>query len=622
MATSKMGREKTLRRSLYALLIVTMLGSLLGVIGASAAPVGNDAFQQTWARTDQPVANLQVSRTWMWGPEANTGLLTEPFDDGQRTVQYFDKSRMEITDPAGDPNSLWYVTNGLLATELVTGSLQTGPNSFESHDPATVNVSGDPTDADAPTYASFTPLLDSPPLPTGSTITETLDRAGTVGNDPSLAGAGVTAAYPVSETDHVVASVFWDLMNSSGPVYENGNTTTAPLFQSPFYATGFPISEAYWGRVLVDGVSKPVLIQVFQRRVLTYNPANPDGWKVEAGNVGQHYYTWRYSQITNPSPSPPPSASPSPSPPATPSPSASPSPSPKPALSGRIAFANRHEGAGWQVFILGSASAYSSPTRYAINVPGENTKPAWSPDGKQIAFVNDPGSGPTRILRISATKPGNLPVDVALNAAGDTTDPDWSPDGERIVFSGRQSEGGSWRLMVASATDPNAMPVEIAKNSAGDNTEPSWSPDGKRIVFANRQSNGNRQLMIVRADNPGAIPERIAVNASGDSINPAWSPDGKRVAFANRGSDGDWRLMIVRADEPNALPVEYAGSLLSDNTEPSWSPDGKRLAFANRKDDGHWRLMTVSAENPNALPKEIARNAPGPGSDNANPAWS
>jgi hypothetical protein len=69
----------------------------------------------------------------MWGPEANTDLLTEPFFEspgGQRTVQYFDKSRMEINDPNGDQNSIWYVTNGLLATELITGRMQLGEDTF------------------------------------------------------------------------------------------------------------------------------------------------------------------------------------------------------------------------------------------------------------------------------------------------------------------------------------------------------------------------------------------------------------------------------------------------------------------------------------------------------------
>jgi hypothetical protein len=46
--------------------------------------------------------------------------------------------------------------------------------------------------------------------------------------------------------------------------------------------------------VKVDGRYKDVLVQCFERRCLTYTPTNPDGWKVEAGNVGQHYYAWRY----------------------------------------------------------------------------------------------------------------------------------------------------------------------------------------------------------------------------------------------------------------------------------------------------------------------------------------
>jgi hypothetical protein len=83
---------------------------------------------------------------------------------------------MEINDPNGDQHSLWYVTNGLLAKELVTGQLQTGLESFEAHQPAPLNVSGNPTDPPAPTYASFTSLLAQPPLPSGSSITQTLDR--------------------------------------------------------------------------------------------------------------------------------------------------------------------------------------------------------------------------------------------------------------------------------------------------------------------------------------------------------------------------------------------------------------------------------------------------------------
>jgi N-acetylmuramoyl-L-alanine amidase len=92
-------------------------------------------------------------------------------------------------------------------------------------------------------------------------------------------------------------------MNSSALVYQDATFTTAPLFENPFYATGFPITEAYWANIKLKGVYTDVLIQCFERRCLTYTPDNPAGWQVEAGNVGRHYYAWRYSD-SQPVPAP------------------------------------------------------------------------------------------------------------------------------------------------------------------------------------------------------------------------------------------------------------------------------------------------------------------------------
>ncbi|HUG16001.1 MAG TPA: hypothetical protein VMM78_13405, partial [Thermomicrobiales bacterium] len=132
----------------------------------------------------------------------------------------------------------------------------------------------------------------------GALITQRVDRDGVVTNDPGLAGHGVTAAHRVQVPgiDHQVASVFWEYMQSAGVVFQDGAYGVAPLFDNPFYATGLPISEAYWARVKVAGTYKDVLIQCFERRCLTWTPDNPDGWKVEAGNVGQHYFAWRYGE--------------------------------------------------------------------------------------------------------------------------------------------------------------------------------------------------------------------------------------------------------------------------------------------------------------------------------------
>ena len=56
---------------------------------------------------------------------------------------------------------------------------------------------------------------------------------------------------------------------------------------------GYAVTEPFWVSTKVAGAQRTVLVQLFQRRVLTYNPAL-SGLKVEMGNLGQHYYKWRY----------------------------------------------------------------------------------------------------------------------------------------------------------------------------------------------------------------------------------------------------------------------------------------------------------------------------------------
>ena len=286
------------RIRLLLAMAITGLIMLSTVAPATAIEPGTSAFDRTWSRTDRPVAETQVSRTWMWGPSAFSSAMSEYYEEAPgeyRVVQYFDKTRMEIsTDPAADPNSPWYVTNGLLARELVTGQMQYGDTLFVDLLPAEVNVAGDANDANGPTYASFSQLLGASPAAEGAVLSQRLDRAGTVTDDPALVERNVQAAHFVPETNHVVAAPFWEFMNAEGVVYELAGFQEARLFDNPFFATGFPISEAYWATVLVGGTPRDVLIQVFERRVLTFTPENGPGWQVEAGNVGQHYFRWRY----------------------------------------------------------------------------------------------------------------------------------------------------------------------------------------------------------------------------------------------------------------------------------------------------------------------------------------
>ena len=281
------------------LAIVTVLLSLAPVhaVGAQTPAFAHPGFQRVWERYDRPVSETVTARSWTWGP--NTYWIGTEFyaesPGGRRLVQYFDKSRMEISNPRVEQSSPWYVTNGLLATELITGQLQTGDARFEPRTPAEIPVAGDPDDPGGPLYATFRNLRTAAPKRVGEMITETLDRIGNASANPALAAHGVTAAYHVAETQHTVASPFWTFLNLSGPVYEGNRTTTARLFEPTFFVTGFPITEAFWARVKVAGEVRDVLVQCYERRCLTYTPSNPEGFQVEMGNIGQHYFNWRYA---------------------------------------------------------------------------------------------------------------------------------------------------------------------------------------------------------------------------------------------------------------------------------------------------------------------------------------
>lgn len=292
--------------------IVPRPSSALAAPQAFAMP----AFESTWRRTDDLVASGQVKRTWFWGPTPSTAGLSEEYKQGagsKRLVQYFDKSRMEINNPSADPTSPWYVTNGLLTVELISGRVQTGDNSFTQRAPATINVTGDAGDGVAPTYASFSAVSNASgerrdPDRTGQDVTATLDRAGKVGQDAGKAGVpGSRIAYYEKLTGHNIPEAIWAFLNASGPVEVGGRTVQQRLIDPWFYASGLPISDPYWAKASIAGKLTDVLVQAYERRVLTYVPSNPEGFCVEMGNVGQHYYQWRYSdQQPTPAPTQPP----------------------------------------------------------------------------------------------------------------------------------------------------------------------------------------------------------------------------------------------------------------------------------------------------------------------------
>ncbi len=298
-------RGRARARTLIAAFLVLCVVAPAFPVGRAAAAAADDAvargFDRVWSRTDD--RTVRGDRTFIWGPEPLVPrVIMEPMaglglPGDMRPVLYWDKTRMEVNQPGGDSHDPYYVTHGLLVAEMVSGRQQIGvnPTRYAARSPAEIPF-GDLDDPTGPTYRSFAARLADAPLAPGQPVAQGLDRAGQVG---AVDAGGAICQVVVAETSHCIADPFWDFLNQAGPLFdsERRRVVSGPLFEPLFYATGLPISEPYWITVRAGGTPTRVLIQLFERRVLTYNPANGATNRVEMGNVGLHYYNWRYTAL-------------------------------------------------------------------------------------------------------------------------------------------------------------------------------------------------------------------------------------------------------------------------------------------------------------------------------------
>ena len=296
-------------KRIVATLSLLIVFILVGISPAFSAPsFANDKFKTLWSYSDKLVDEIPgAGRGFTWGPNS-FGSPIEDYQEGaggKRQVQYFDKSRMELSANGQ------FVTNGLLTKELVTGQRQDGDSKFTSLAPSSVQVAGDDNsgggNAISPTYASFKDVVTFNPgentavNQVGQKAALAINKSGLVSslsNPPALVLIG---AYD-SVLGHNIPQVFVDFQNQTGKVWNGSTFVNAKIYTDNPIANvfGYAISEAFWARAVVAGQEKDVLTQLFERRVLTYTPSDPDPFKVEMGNIGQHYYKWRYGSATPP----------------------------------------------------------------------------------------------------------------------------------------------------------------------------------------------------------------------------------------------------------------------------------------------------------------------------------
>jgi hypothetical protein len=200
-----------------------------------------------------------------------------------------------------------------------------------------------------------------------------------------------------------------------------------------------------------------------------------------------------------------------------------------------------------------------------------NFDPAWSPDGKKIAFESDrnqPKGAEIYVLTLADKSIQRL----TTNPANDRT-PKWSPDGKFIVFASDRN-GGKYQIyrMAADGSSGN-KPTQLT--SGAENSDPSWSTDGKSIAFESTRD-GNNEIYVMSAD--GSHETRLTKNTFGD-FNPSWSPNGEQIVFeSDRNRNNEIYLMDANGMNQQRLTFNKAR-----DSNPTFSPDGSRIAWSSNR---------------------------------------
>lgn len=221
---------------------------------------------------------------------------------------------------------------------------------------------------------------------------------------------------------------------------------------------------------------------------------------------------------------------------------------------------------GGYIFVTAENGKNGSPIPRGEAV--SDSEPTWSPDGSELAFVRT--NTFTKHRAIFSVKVGSRsPVLVSgWSHSKNYRAPSWSPSGKEIVYE--EYDTSSARLLIKELQRGSVR--ELTRLSdVTESSRATWSPKGNKILFRDSAN----ELYTIWADG-----DRRSVISDGDSYEGAWSPDGAKIAFIE--DPGDESISISETDGTvRWVPIDkkdynYLGT-------PTWSPDGSALAFTMEK---------------------------------------
>jgi Tol biopolymer transport system component len=244
----------------------------------------------------------------------------------------------------------------------------------------------------------------------------------------------------------------------------------------------------------------------------------------------------------------------------------------------------------WDIYAQRVGGRNATPI---VNDPKRNEgAPAYSPDGTLIAFHESDEDGGIFIAGATGESVRRL-TDVGF-------DPAWSHDGKKIAYSTEEVRDPSSRQTVSSMYVVDVAGGAPKKIVDDDAIQPSWSPSDNRIVYWSN-TGGQRDIFTVAATGG----TRVALtNDPALDWSPTWSPDGAAVYFSSDrgGAMNLWHIAIDQSTgQPQGAPLPVTTGVQASASLPRLSKDGSRLVFRSR----------VASVNPVAIPFDPATNRAG-----------
>jgi Tol biopolymer transport system component/tRNA A-37 threonylcarbamoyl transferase component Bud32 len=212
------------------------------------------------------------------------------------------------------------------------------------------------------------------------------------------------------------------------------------------------------------------------------------------------------------------------------------------------------------------------------NYPGFQGYPAFSPDGKQVAFAWTGGRGTVTHIYVKIIGT-DIPLPLTSGEISDTH-PVWAANGKSIAYIRALSPTTNGIYQIAPLGGHERY---IAELPAGLFPALSWSRDGRWLVTSGQcQGSANSRCIFIVSAEDGNI-RALSFGHANDEFSPALSPDSQFLAFSRRVSDSDWGIFVVPVSQdllPTGLPRRLR-TPSGSNRQAVWTADGKDLIVAN-----------------------------------------